>query len=57
MSCVDKKSKNQPSLEIRIWVRNKLNTLIKNKKMSKKVETGIYKFTINQADNYGIAKS
>ena len=43
------------NLEIRLWVRDKLNTVVKNKPISKKIEVGIYNFTINQADNYGIA--
>ncbi len=54
MSCVEKTPKT--NLEIRLWVRNKLNTVVKNKPISKKIEVGIYNFTINQADNYGIAK-
>ena len=54
MSCVEKTPKT--NLEIRLWVRNKLNTVVKNKAISKKIEVGIYNFTINQSDKYGIAK-
>ena len=59
MSCKTKKEETKPksSLEIRIWVRNKLNTLINDKKMSKQVETGILKFTNEKSDKMCITKS
>ena len=54
MSCVEKTPKT--NLEIRLELRNKLNTVVKNKPISIKIEIGIYNFTINQADNCGITK-
>ena len=45
-----------PTDDIRLWVRNKINTEIKNKSLSEQVEKGIYNWTIIQADEYGIAK-
>ena len=44
-------------MDTRIWVRNKLNSIIKNKDMSKKIEIGIYKYVLEKSEIYGISKN
>ena len=45
---------NNPD-EIRKWVINKFNTIIKNKRISKDIEQGIYNYTLDYTENKNIS--
>lgn len=51
-----KTKKPSPGDDIREWTVNKMNTIIKNKTITRQVEKGIYNYSIKKCDEHSIMK-